>query len=242
MIVYPAIDLRFGKCVRLWQGDYTKETVYSHSPIIVANKFKNEGATWLHLVDLNGANSPDQNQAPLIKELLHSLPLKIQMGGGIRTAMQVEAYLASGAKRVVVGSLAIESPEMVIKWLKQYGNEQVVVALDVYLDEERNPCIATQGWQKKNKTSLFDVLPYYIKHGLKHTLCTDISRDGVLSGPNIELYQTLLDRFPSLQIQASGGISSLDDIRCLKNMGLSGAIIGRALYEKKYSMREALLC
>lgn len=241
MIIYPAIDIRGGNCVRLYQGNYAQETIYSDSPQDMANQFFAKGAAWLHLVDLDGAKNPDANQAVLIKKLLQSVPIAIQVGGGIRHEKQLEAYFASGAARVVIGSLAIESQETVVTWMKKYGAERFVLAFDV-LFAENKPYVMTQAWQKVNNIVLFDVIAYFIDHGLQHILCTDITRDGVLNGPNRDWYQRLVSQFPTLAIQASGGISSLDDIRHLKNSGLAGTITGRALYENKFDLSEALSC
>lgn len=241
MIIYPAIDIRAGKCVRLYQGNYACETVYSEAPIDTAKQFVDKGASWLHLIDLDGAKNPSANQASLIKELLELIPINIQVGGGIRTESQIDAYFEAGARRVVIGSLAIESPQRVEAWLKQYGAERIVLAFDVTFDGV-TPSVMTQAWQKFNDIALFDVVRRFLGLGAKHILCTDICRDGALNGPNIDLYQQMIARFPALNIQASGGISQLDDIRCLRNLNLAGAIMGRALYEKKFDLSEALSC
>jgi phosphoribosylformimino-5-aminoimidazole carboxamide ribotide isomerase len=241
MNIYPAIDIRAGKCVRLYQGNYACETVYSDSPYDTAQQFVDKGATWLHLVDLDGAKSPGANQASLIKQLLQFIPINIQVGGGIRTKSQIDAYFKAGASRVVIGSLAIESPQLVDLWLKQYGAERIVLAFDVTFNG-LTPFVMTKAWQKFNDISLFEVVKRFSDLGVKHILCTDICRDGALNGPNIDLYQQMKERFPTLNIQASGGISQLDDIVHLKNLNLAGAIMGRALYEKKFDLAEALLC
>lgn len=241
MIIYPAIDIRNGKCVRLYQGNYAQETIYSDSPIAVAQSFLEEGASCLHVVDLDAAKNTVETQAELIKKLLQTLPLSIQVGGGIRTDEQIDAYFASGARRVVLGSLLIESPKTVRRWLKKYRPERFVFAFDVMFRDDK-PWVATAAWQKISKVLLFDVINDFLAYGMQHILCTDIRRDGVLGGPNVGLYERLLALFPSLNIQASGGISNLDDIRRLKRCGVSGAITGRALYEKAFDLREALSC
>lgn len=241
MIIYPAIDLRQGRCVRLYQGNYNCETVYSDSPLSIAKQFLDNGATWLHLVDLDGAKNTQENQALLIQELLQFLPINIQVGGGIRNEAQMDAYFSAGANRVVIGSLAIESPKLVERWLASYGVERIVLAFDVTFNNNM-PFVMTNAWQTFNEINLFEVLGRFTAMGAKHILCTDISRDGALNGPNIDLYQQLIARFPALNIQASGGISHLDDIRCLKSFNLAGAITGRALYEKKFALSEALSC
>ena len=241
MIIYPAIDIRAGKCVRLYQGNYSKETVYNDASIDAAKQFLDKGATWLHLVDLDGAKKPSANQASLIEELLRLIPINIQVGGGIRTESQINAYFEAGARRVVIGSLACTSPQLVETWLKKYGSERIVLAFDVNFDGA-TPIVMTQAWQKLTDIALFDIVSRFLSLGAKHILCTDIGRDGALNGPNIDLYQQMIEQFPELNIQASGGISQLDDVRGLKNINVSGAIMGRALYEKKFDLSEALSC
>lgn len=176
------------------------------------------------------------------KKLICSVPLKVQVGGGIRTASQIETYFKQGASRVVIGSLAIEAPKCVAGWLSRFGGERLVLAFDVAFDEANKPRVVMQAWQKISHYVLHELMEFYLTQGLQHVLCTDVSKDGTLSGPNIELYQDLIKQFPSLQIQASGGIRSLEDIHCLKRTGVSGAIIGRALYEKKITLKEAISC
>jgi len=241
MIIYPAIDIRDGKCVRLYQGNFASETIYSNSPCETAKQFLDKGASWLHLVDLDGAKNPAANQARLIKALLEDIPINIQIGGGIRTQSQMDSYFAAGARRVVIGSLAIDSPKRVETWLKDYGSERIALAFDVSFAGKK-PIVMTQAWQKSTGVELFEVVSHFLNSGVKTILCTDISRDGALNGPNIDLYQQLITRFPELEIQASGGISQLDDLRRLKNIKLSAAIMGRALYEKKFDLSEALSC
>jgi phosphoribosylformimino-5-aminoimidazole carboxamide ribotide isomerase len=241
MIIYPAIDIRGGYCVRLSQGNYAKETIYGDSPLLMANNFIDKKADWLHVVDLDGAKEPNRNQASLIKVLLETLSISIQVGGGIRTEKQINAYFESGASRVVIGSLALQSPQTVISWLKNYGANRIVLALDVLFDGDR-PFVMTEAWQRLSKRDLFEVIDQFLDHGVQDVLCTDISRDGVLNGPNFELYQRLRLQFPSLKIQASGGIRSHEDLQTLKRLGIAGAVVGRALYEKKFDLSEVLSC
>jgi phosphoribosylformimino-5-aminoimidazole carboxamide ribotide isomerase len=242
MMIYPAIDCRKGHCVRLYQGDYQQETIYGDLPIDMAKTFVAEGASWLHLIDLDGAKNPSSNQSALIETLIRSTSLFVQVGGGIRTFEQVEAYLESGAIRVVIGSLAVIAPETVLGWLQQLGGERLVLAFDVVLDGKNHPKVATHAWQKISSYNLYELIARYEMQGLKHVLCTDISKDGTLEGPNMALYEGLLKHFPGLQIQASGGIHALENFKQLKEIGVAGAIIGRALYEKQFSLREALSC
>lgn len=242
MIIYPAIDLMGGKCVRLYQGDYQQKTTYSFNPQSVVDFFVSEGATWLHLVDLDGAKNSEKNQESQILSLLKQQSLSIQIGGGVRCVKTIETYLNEGAARVIIGSLAVSSPELVLTWFQRFGAERLVIALDVVYDNENNPFVATNAWQKISNLRPESLIETYQAAGLKHILCTDISKDGTLKGPNIGLYESLASQFPALKIQASGGIQALSDLKLLKDKGCNGAIIGRALYENKFSLSEALLC
>ena len=242
MIIYPAIDLRGGRVVRLTEGRFDQEKSYGDDPLAVARGFARDGATWLHVVDLDGAKDPAQRQTALVEKLARDSGLRVQTGGGIREAAQVAALLAAGVKRVIVGSLAARQPELVHGWIKQFGAERIILAPDVRLDADGTPRVAAAGWQESTGVALDDFLHGFVPAGLVHILCTDISRDGRLTGPNTALYTRLVSRFPSLQIQASGGVSSLDDLRALQMTGAAGAIVGRAIYEKKFTLQEALTC
>jgi phosphoribosylformimino-5-aminoimidazole carboxamide ribotide isomerase len=242
MIVYPAIDLRGGQVVRLTEGRFDQEKNYGGDPLAVAKDFAAAGATWLHVVDLDGARDPTKRQTALVQKLAGESGLRMQTGGGIREVAQVEALLGAGAQRVIVGSLAVKEPARVREWLGRFGGDRIILAPDVRLDAKGTPRVAVAGWQESTGLALDDFLQAYLPAGLIHILCTDINRDGKLSGPNIALYARLVARFPSLQIQASGGVSSLDDLRALQSTGAAGAIVGRALYEKKFTLQEALAC
>ena len=242
MIIYPAIDLRGGCVVRLTEGRFDQEKSYSDDPLSVAKDFAAAGATWLHVVDLDGAKDPTRRQIALVEKLARDSNLRVQAGGGIRDEAQVMALLAAGVQRVIVGSLAVKQPELVRGWLKKFGAEKIILSPDVRFDENGAPRVAAAGWQESTGITLDDFLHDYVPAGLVHVLCTDISRDGKLTGPNTVLYAQLAKRFPSLQIQASGGVASLDDLHALRSTGAAGAIVGRALYEKKFTLQEALAC
>ncbi len=242
MIIYPAIDLRGGRVVRLTEGKFDQEKTYGDDPLAVAKDFAASGATWLHVVDLDGAKDPAKRQTALVQKLARESGLRMQTGGGIRDESQIAALLAAGAQRVIVGSLAAKQPELVRGWLKQFGAEKIILSPDVRLDVAGTPRVAAAGWQESTGVALDDFLNGFLAAGLVHILCTDISRDGKLTGPNSALYARLVKQFPTLQIQASGGVSSLDDLRVLKTTGSAGAIVGRALYEKKFTLKEALAC
>lgn len=240
MIIYPAIDLRGGRVVRLTEGKFDQEKSYGDDPLAVAKDFAASGATWLHVVDLDGAKDPAKRQTALVEQIARGSGLRMQTGGGIRDESQIAALLAAGARRVIVGSLAAKQPELVRGWLKQFGPESIILSPDVRLDADGTPRVAAAGWQESTGVALDDFLNGFLAAGLVHILCTDISRDGKLTGPNSTLYAQLVKKFPTLQIQASGGVSSLDDLRVLKTTGSAGAIVGRALYEKKFTLKEAL--
>lgn len=242
MNIYPAIDLLNGQCVRLYQGDYQRETIYSDDPFAVAKEFVSDGASWLHIVDLDGAKDPDQNQASLIAELIKANNVKVQTGGGIRTKSQIVNLLEQGVERVIIGSMAVKKLEEVSEWFKYFGAERLVLALDVIVNANKQPMVSVNAWQNISEYSLYDLIDFYKIVGLRHLLCTNITLDGTLNGPDYVLYDALIDRYPFLMLQASGGIQSLLDITMLNEKRLSGAIIGRALYEKKLTLREVLSC
>ena len=242
MIIYPAIDLRGGRVVRLTEGKFDQEKSYGDDPLAVARGFRAAGAVWLHVVDLDGAKDPARRQIALVERLARESGLRMQTGGGIRDAAQIAALLAAGAERVIVGSLAVKDPALVKGWLRQFGPDRLILSPDVRLDATGTPRIAAAGWQESTGVALDDFLRDFLAAGLVHVLCTDISRDGKLTGPNTALYVELLRKFPALQLQASGGVSSLADLRALKAAGAPGAIVGRALYEGKFTLPEALAC
>jgi len=240
MQIYPAIDLRAAQCVRLYQGNFNKTTIYDAEPIALAKQFENQGADWLHIVDLDGAKNPEQHQRRLIKTIIQSTSLNIQTGGGIRTSQDIAELLDYGAKRVIIGSQAIKNPAEVKQWWREFGSEYLVLALDVNINKNQQAFVVTQGWECTSIFTLQEVINNYLSVDLKYILCTDIHCDGTLQGPNLELYKNLQQQFPGLYIQASGGISCLGDLQKLKSYA-SGVIIGRALYESKFTLQEALV-
>lgn len=240
MIIYPAIDLRRGHCVRLSQGRFDAETVYDADPCAVARDFAAQGATWMHVVDLDGALDSSKRQFDIVSDIIRESGLRVQTGGGIRVKSDVYKLLAAGAARVVVGSLCVKEPAIVRGWIEEFGVEQIVPALDVRVDANGIAHLSIAGWQEDSSRVLEDAIRDLFPSGQGHLLCTDISRDGMLLGPNFELYASLHREFPSLQLQASGGVSSLEDLRKLRTLGAAGAITGRALYERKFNLKEAL--
>jgi len=219
MEILPAIDLRHGKCIRLLQGQFDKQTVYHDDPLSVAEKYLAQGAKWLHVVDLDSAKG-EANQDSIIQRLIRDSKLSIQIGGGIRSYERVKKLLNLGAARVVIGSLAVTQPGLVSQWLDEFGNDKIVLALDIVFNAKQQACVATHGWLKTSAQQLSEIVYRYQTSGLRHVLCTDISRDGTLTGPNLELYVSLQKQFPDIAWQASGGVSHLADLTALRQSGL----------------------
>jgi phosphoribosylformimino-5-aminoimidazole carboxamide ribotide isomerase len=206
----------------------------------MGQKFASAGAKWLHVVDLDGARDGESRQLDLIARMTKEIPLKLQIGGGIREAATIERLIASGAERIVIGSLAVKNRPLVEDWIKQFGPERIVLAFDVKLNDKGDPEVLTHGWQSGSELSLWDLLEAYANSGLKTVLCTDVSRDGMLTGANSALYGAMQKRFPKIDVLASGGVSGLDDILALANQGLAGAIVGKAIYEGRVDLADAL--
>ncbi|UBO72381.1 1-(5-phosphoribosyl)-5-[(5-phosphoribosylamino)methylideneamino]imidazole-4-carboxamide isomerase [Aeromonas rivuli] len=241
-MIIPAIDLINGQVVRLYQGDYDQKTEYASAPQARFDEYVSQGAVQLHLVDLDGAKDAKARQLVLIAQLLSATEAPVQVGGGVRCEQDVADLLAAGANRVVIGSTAVKSPELVASWMEKYGPEQIVLALDVNIDPQGNRKIAVAGWQEDSGITIEALIERFLPAGLKHVLCTDISRDGTLKGCNVELYRDLCARYPNVAFQASGGIGGIEDIEALKGSGVKGIILGRALLEGKFSVSDAINC
>jgi phosphoribosylformimino-5-aminoimidazole carboxamide ribotide isomerase len=240
MQIFPAIDLKNGKCVRLTQGDFAKITIYESDPVKQAQKFVEAGSTWLHMVDLDGAKAGTMKQFDIIAAVAKQTKLKIQVGGGIRDEEIIQKLLDVGVERVVIGSLAVKEPLKVQGWLKQFGADKIVLAFDVRLDVDGQPEVLIHGWKSGSKQLLWDVLERYSDSGLKTILCTDIGRDGMLGGTNNALYRDIQQRFPQLDILASGGVSNLEDLLELAKLKLAGTITGKAIYEGRLDLADAI--
>ena len=240
--LYPAIDIRDGRVVRLAQGDYARETRYGDDPLAAIQGYAGEGADWLHLVDLDAAREGGYTLAPLLKGIDATTSLQVQTGGGVRSRADVQRILDAGASRVVIGSLSVKRPEEVIAWIGEFGAERITVALDARQDEAGIWQLPVHGWTEASGVTLDELAQRYEAAGLKHLLCTDIARDGMLSGPNFGLYAHLARIAPSLQVQASGGVSGIDDVRRAKTQGCAGIVLGRALLEGRFTVAEALRC
>lgn len=241
-MIIPAIDLIDGNVVRLYQGRYDSTTEYTFNPITLRNQYAQAGADWLHIVDLSGAKDTSRRQLALLTELMTAAPLHIQVGGGVRNEQDVIDLLDAGAGRVVIGSLAIRQRALVQSWVRKYGGEHIVLALDVAINAAGEKTLPSHGWIEQSDITLEQVLDDYIDAGARHVLCTDISKDGTLSGANVQLYKELCRAYPKIQWQASGGIGKLDDIRALLGSGVAGIILGRSLLEGKFTLEEAIKC
>jgi phosphoribosylformimino-5-aminoimidazole carboxamide ribotide isomerase len=238
MELVPAIDLRGGRVVRLLRGAFDRETPANESPLELGRRFAAAGARRLHLVDLDGARDGVAANRAVLRALVAARDLEVQAGGGLRTAGDVEQVLADGAARAVVGSVAVESPAMLANWLRRFGPERIVAALDVRIGEDGTPHPATHGWQRDSTATLWELAAQLAAQGLRHALCTDIARDGALEGPNLALYRECVRRFPALAWQASGGVRDGADLAALAGTGVAAAISGRALIEERISPEE----
>jgi phosphoribosylformimino-5-aminoimidazole carboxamide ribotide isomerase len=228
----PAIDLKAGQCVRLLHGDFANETRYAADPQALLAKYRGLGADWLHVVDLDGARDGSPGNRAIIVRLAAQNAVKLQVGGGLRDAAAVAQMFDLGVARVVIGSAALTQVDEVLTWLEFYGPERLTLAFDVRLDEGGTPRVATHGWQRMSELSLWSALEKFSGSRLAHVLCTDVGRDGALSGPNIDLYREAVRRHPRIQWQASGGVRDARDLHALADAGASAAISGKALLEE----------
>ena len=240
-MIIPALDLSGGHVVRLKQGDFGQKTVFNVDPIKRIYDVANQGAQLIHIVDLDGAKDPILRQRALISKIVKASPVPIQTGGGIRSAFDIENLLNLGVERVVVGSVAVKHPELVRGWLKLYGPEHFTLALDVRIIDNV-PYVATHGWLQTSNTTLDQVLRHYLPFHVEHVLVTDISKDGMMKGANNNLYAALYKKYPDLDIIASGGISSLDDVKAVAQAGANSVVLGRSLLEGRFSVEEAIKC
>ena len=241
-IVYPAIDLREGRVVRLEKGDYDRETRYEGNPLAVAARYADAGATWLHLVDLDAARLGRFTQFPVVQRVAAAGRLQVQAGGGVRSREDVAALLDAGVARVVVGSVSVKQPEQVSAWIAEFGADRICVALDTRANASGVYELPVAGWTHASGVPLLRLLDYYAAAGARHVLCTDIDRDGMLGGPNLGLYRLICGKYPALAVQASGGMRDADDARGARESGCGGAIVGKALLEGRVTLAELLAC
>lgn len=231
MLIIPAIDIYQGKCVRLRQGRFRDQTVYSESPVDVARSFRDAGFNYLHIVDLDGAKQGQVTNWKSLEQILALPGLKAEVGGGVRSNGDLQKLLQMGADRVVVGSIAVTLTSLVKKWIQDVGSRRIAIALDV-----QKGTIAHSGWQEQAEYSPNTFLLDMVNAGATTFICTDIDRDGMLEGPNIDLYKEIRQFFSSIELIASGGVSSLQDIEMLAKAGVSGVVVGKALYEGKIEL------
>ena len=240
MHIIPAIDVLNGDVVRLRHGDFEDCKHYEVSARQLAQEYAAAGAEWLHVVDLAASRDGQSRNPELLLQLLGQAPQSVQAGGGVRRADDIELRLEHGASRVVVGTICVTDMPLFLSWLEQFGAEHLVSALDVVLDEQGTPWPRSHGWTRGGGRNLWDVLDELAEAGLRHLLCTDISKDGALLGPNLALYRELARRYPQLEIQASGGVSGLRDLQQLQATGIGAAVTGKALLEGCFTLPEAL--
>jgi len=240
MEIFPAIDLQNGRCVRLARGDFGSAKVYEPDPVLQARRFAAAGAEWLHVVDLDGAREGNSRQLDLIAAIAKAVPLRLQVGGGLRDATAIETVLDCGVDRVIVGSLAAENPQLVKNWLERFGPARIVLAFDVRYNTNGEPEVLTRGWQNPSGLSLWRLLERYAGSGLTTIMCTDVDRDGMLTGSNMGLYAELRDCWPSLAVLASGGVRYMADLLELERSGAAGVIIGKAIYEGRIDIADAI--
>ena len=234
MKIIPAIDIIDGKCVRLSQGDYAHKKVYHENPLEVAKTFADAGIEYLHLVDLDGARQGKVINWRTLEQICQNTLLRVDFGGGIKTKAEVRQVLETGARQINLGSIAVKEPEKVSLWVKEFGADKIILSADV-----RGELIALHGWTETSSLTITEFITQYQLIGIRYVTCTDIRTDGMLTGPNLELYRMLLDQFPDILLIGSGGVSAVEDLQKLSKIGMYGTIIGKAIYEGRISL-EAL--
>lgn len=233
MRIIPAIDIIDGKCVRLTKGDYSTKKIYNENPLEVALEFQDYGVEYLHVVDLDGAKSSHIVNHKILEQLASKTNLHIDFGGGLKTDEDLKIAFESGAKQITGGSIAVKNPELFASWIEKYGSDKIILGADVM-----NEKIAVSGWQEDSGLDIFGFLNDYTAKGITNVICTDISKDGMLEGASLELYKKILAQFPQMNLTASGGVSNLQDLEVLAENKLESAIVGKAIYENRISMKE----
>lgn len=233
MTLIPAIDLMDGRCVRLTKGNYAAKTEYAISPIDMAKMYADCGITRLHLVDLDGAKARRPMNLAVLEQICAATTLEVEWGGGVKSTDSLRSVLAAGARYVICGSIAVDDESLCMEWLSVHGADRIILGADV-----RDGMISTHGWQKDSSVELTTLIERYMQRGLRQVICTDISRDGMLQGPNIALYQSILQRFPGIELTLSGGVSSMHDLEIAAGAGVHHAIIGKAIYEGRITLED----
>ena len=232
MKIIPAIDIIDGKCVRLSKGDYSTKKIYNENPLEIAKEFEEYGIRFLHLVDLDGARSRHIVNQKVLEKIASGTSLQIDFGGGLKSRQDIETAFNSGAKQITIGSIAVQDPVFCLQIIEEYGAQKIILGADC-----ENRKIKTSGWQEGSDIEVIDFILDYMKKGIHETICTDISKDGMLAGPSTDLYKDILDK-TSVQLIASGGISCMDDVYTMQEAGCSGTIIGKAIYEGKITLQQ----
>ena len=233
MILIPAIDIIDGQCVRLTKGVYDTKTVYSDSPLDVAKRFEGAGITHLHLVDLDGARAKHIVNANILESIATQTTLKVDFGGGIKSAKDLQTAFDCGAAQVTLGSIVVTQPALVLEWLEAYGGDQLILGADA-----KNRHIATHGWQQDSGIDVLDFVKDYVQKGFTNVLCTDVAKDGMLEGPSFELYKELLATVDGISLIASGGVSTMDDVYACRELGCAAAVVGKAIYEGNIALKD----
>ncbi len=231
--IIPAIDIIDGKCVRLVQGDYGQKTIYNENPLEVAKQIEGAGIKRLHLVDLDGAKQKKIINHKVLETISSNTSLHVDFGGGLQSEEDLEIAFNAGAKQITGGSIAVKNTELFGSWISKFGTEKIILGADC-----KNAMIAISGWQETTEISVFTLIEDYLKKGIQYCICTDVAKDGLLQGPSFELYQEIQTKFPTLKLIASGGVTSIEDIEKLNDMGMYGAIIGKAFYEGRIKLEE----
>jgi len=231
--IIPAIDIIGGKCVRLSQGDYNRKTIYNEDPLEVAKMFESNGIQRLHLVDLDGAKAHHIVNYKVLEKIANNTSLVIDFGGGLKSERDLEIAFESGAAMITGGSIAVKSPEIMLGWIESFGSERIILGADV-----ANKKIAVSGWTEDSGLDIFEFIASWQEKGIDKVISTDISRDGMLTGPSLELYQEILSKNPGIYLIASGGVGSIQDVRDLEKIGIPAVIVGKAIYEGKISQEE----
>lgn len=237
MRIIPAIDIIEGKCVRLTQGDYSTQKIYNHDPLEVAKEFEDAGIMYLHVVDLDGAKSGQIINYRTLERIATHTALNIDFGGGLKSDEDLKIAFESGAKQITGGSIAVKNPKLFHQWIEKFGSEKIILGAD-----SKDGFVAVSGWHEKSEFKIIPFIQGYMAKGLKYVICTDISKDGMLEGPSVELYKEILDKVENsdedINLIASGGVSKVDDLYKLKEIGCEGAIVGKAIYENRISLKQ----
>ena len=233
MEIVPAIDMIEGRCVRLSQGDFNKSKEYDASPLEMAKRYEDVGVRRLHLVDLDGARAGIPQNLRILEQIASATSLEVEWGGGVRSRESIASVLNAGAAGVICGSLALQEPRLFSAFLKEYGEERIILGADISGGK-----IATKGWLEISSSTIEEVIELFLKDGLKRVICTDISKDGMLQGPAVELYSALMERFPTMHLTASGGVGSMADLENLEAAGVPAAIVGKAIFEERITLKE----